>query len=133
MKKIALLGSAESTKDLAPFDDPSWEIWGLAWRYQDHPRMTRCFEIHREDMWGAYANSLYASWLQDPKTLDDESKRVPVYVQPELVKKYKGCLAYPLDKARELMGVEYFTYSFSYMLAAAIRAEEHTSELQSLM
>ena len=44
-KKVALIGSAASTKDLAPYNDTSWEIWGLAWR-NDYPRCDVHFDIH---------------------------------------------------------------------------------------
>lgn len=118
-RKICILGSAESTKDLAPFDDPSWEIWGLAWRFFDHPRMDACFEVHDEYQWPRYVKpEIYGSWLKDPKT--DEGKEVPVYLLPSVQQRYKKCKAYPVDKAAELMGRNYFTSSFSYMLALAI-------------
>lgn len=119
-RKIVLLGSAESTRDLAPFDDPSYEIWGLAWRYKDHPRMDRCFEIHSEDHWGAYAGDLYKAWLKEPKSFDGSDSPVTVYVRPEVQKKYRACKPYPIDDAVNLMGHEYFASSFAYMLALAI-------------
>lgn len=119
-RKIAILGSAETTRDLAPFDDPSWEIWGLTWRYRDHPRMDRCFEMHAERYWDAYAGDLYRAWLKDPRTFGTEQESVEVYLRPEDAAKYTKCKPFPIDEAVELLGVEYFTSSFSYMLALAV-------------
>lgn len=45
VKAVALIGSASSTKDNAPYDNKDIEIWGLAWRH-DLPRCDRYFEIH---------------------------------------------------------------------------------------
>lgn len=118
-RKIAILGSAESTRDDAPFDDPSWEIWGLAWRYYDHERMDRCFEIHDEYLWPRYTKAeLYGAWLKDPRSASGDP--VEVYTLPQVQARYPGCKPYPFDAARDLMGRTYFTSSFSYMLALAI-------------
>lgn len=122
-RKIAILGSAESTRDAAPFDDPSWEIWGLTWRYRDHPRMDRCYEMHAEKYWDTYAGDLYRAWLRAPHTFDEAKSPVEVYLRPEDVVKYPKCRPFPLEKAIDLIGREYFTSSFSYMLAAAIMEE----------
>jgi len=45
--KVALVGGAPRTKDLAPYNDPEWEIWALG-VHLDLPRITRIFEIHPE-------------------------------------------------------------------------------------
>lgn len=117
--KVCILGSAESTKDDAPFDDPSWSIWGLAWRYYDTPRMDVAFEMHEEYQWGRYTKTeLYGAWLKDPQ--DAEGNTVPVYLLPQTQPRFPGSLSYPLDEATALMGRTYFTSSFSYMLALAI-------------
>jgi hypothetical protein len=118
-RKICILGSAESTRDEAPFADPSWEIWGLAWRFFDHRRMDACFEIHDEHQWSRYTKTeLYSSWLSDPK--DSEGNKVPVYLLPQVQTRYRKCKPYPEQEAEALMGRRYFTSSFSYMLALAI-------------
>lgn len=43
--KVAILGFVQHFKQ-APFDDPSFEIWGLNELYQFIPRWDRWFEIH---------------------------------------------------------------------------------------
>ncbi len=46
---MAIVGSASSTKDQAPYEQNGWEIWGLAW----HPyqRLDRAYEIHERALW----------------------------------------------------------------------------------
>ena len=46
--KIALLGSAPSSRMLAPFKDPNWEIWSCSPANKDLPS-TYFFEIHALD------------------------------------------------------------------------------------
>src|SRR3990172_2050996 len=51
-RKIALVGFSSSTKDLAPFNDPDWSVWGMNQLYRHIPRLDREFDIHenwRED------------------------------------------------------------------------------------
>src|SRR5689334_9913501 len=50
VKKIAILGSAPSSVQLAPFADPSYEIWGCspgAWPHAK--RASAWFELHRRE------------------------------------------------------------------------------------
>jgi len=117
--KIAILGSAEATRDLAPFDDPSWEIWGLAWRFYDHPRMDKAFEVHDPSIWHEYLKpEIYSAWLQKPE--DADGNPIDVYMLPHVAAQYPATKAYPVADAEQLMGRRYFTSSFSYMLAKAI-------------
>jgi hypothetical protein len=47
VKKIALLGSAPSSVQLAPFDDPTWNIWACSPGARPHARRVDAwFEIH---------------------------------------------------------------------------------------
>lgn len=119
-RKIAIIGTAESWKD-APYDDPEWEIWGLAWRFYDMPRSDVLFEMHLPEFWPDYMPEpeTYARWLKDPAQKDGGPIRV--IMQESVVPAFPKCEAYPLDEAKALMGGRnYFTSSFSYMLAKAI-------------
>lgn len=121
-RKIAIVGSAESWKD-APFDDPSWEIWSLAWRFFDVPRMDVCFEMHMPDQWGGYTNpEMYLNWLRAPKRVaDGQEAPVRVVLQPDVAVAFPACEAFPMDAAKAMMGGRpYFTSSFSYMLSQAL-------------
>lgn len=46
-KKVAIVGAAPSSRDLAPYDDQSWEIWGCSPSNREKfPRITSWFELH---------------------------------------------------------------------------------------
>lgn len=44
--KVAVVGFASTSRSMAPYQDPSWEIWGLNSLYALIPRFSRWFEIH---------------------------------------------------------------------------------------
>jgi hypothetical protein len=45
-RKVAIVGFAKPHRDLVPYDDPEWEVWGVndAWSFM--PRADRHFEVH---------------------------------------------------------------------------------------
>lgn len=45
-KKCAIIGFASSSRQLAPYNDPSFEIWGLNSIYAMVPRISRLYEMH---------------------------------------------------------------------------------------
>mgnify|MGYP001573812942 CR=1 FL=1 len=114
--RIALLGTSPSSRHLAPFDDPSWIIWGTGpGNLNSAGKLKRCdafFEIHpwddiaKEESYAPYCMAL---------------REVPkVYTQkPEIM--LPNSVAYPLDEMVEKYGPYFFTSSFSYMMAMAIR------------
>ena len=62
--KVAIIGLAPSTHADAPWDDPTWEKWGLPWDSTGYGFMKRHFEMH------------------DQRLLDSEHcKRGPDYAQ----------------------------------------------------
>ena len=79
-RKIAIIGMANTTRDLAPYDDPSWEIWGMNESYAKKNRVRgsktdrylkrwdRIFQIHQR--WdflrdNNFNHSNHAAWLFD--------------------------------------------------------------------
>ena len=50
MLKVAIVGSGELTSRQAPFDDESWEIWGIGTNYLWMPRFTKYFELYSRDL-----------------------------------------------------------------------------------
>ena len=50
LKKIALVGTASSSCDLAPYDDESWEIWTIGCNLQKNNRVTKMFELHTQSV-----------------------------------------------------------------------------------
>src|SRR6476661_1662542 len=50
--KVALIGTAPSSRDLAPFNDLSWKIWGCSpGNMNSCPRVDLWFELHSNLMW----------------------------------------------------------------------------------
>jgi len=125
--KVAIIGTAPSSRMLAPFDDPDFEIWGCSPYFNietktfcDLPRMTRFFELHKfnepalvEKLREAEVDG-YKRWL---KSLECE-----VITQEPL----ENCVIYPVDSIVAEFG-DYFTNSIAYMIAYAI--QEGASEI----
>lgn len=106
--KVAIVGLSQSSRHLAPWKSPEWELWGLAWdteRYRFH----RTFEMHdRADLEKFYGDRLEAY-------LEKASYCNRLYT-PE---------TYPFDAVAADVG-DYWCSSIAYMLALAIHegAEE---------
>lgn len=45
-RKVAIVGFASSSRDMTPYNDPSFEIWSLNHAYGHVPRWDRWWEIH---------------------------------------------------------------------------------------
>lgn len=114
-KKISLVGFASNTRDLAPYKDASWEIWGLNNLYAFIPRYTRWFEMHDPaQILGLYGQP-YVDFLK--------GCTVPLYMQKH-VPEYPASIAFPLAElgAQGYGGEDgqFWPSSISYMLALAI-------------
>lgn len=115
-EKVAIIGKAPSTRELAPYDDESWEIWTLSDMVPlgIAPRFTRHFELHPFD-WLSQRQDNYFEWLQ---AISDS----PVYVRGELeAKQLPAGVALPVDEMVAKYG-RYFTNTVSWMVAAAIES-----------
>ncbi len=109
--KIALIGSAPSSRDLAPFNDPEWEIWSCSPSNMDLPRSDVFFEIHAWDTMARDPELLsFLAWLR---------KHPKVYLQKENPQ-FPNALAYPKQEMVEKYGPYFFTSSLSYMFALAL-------------
>lgn len=87
MKRIALLGSAPSSVRLAPFDDPSWEIWACSpGAYPNLRRVDQFFELHR---WEPHQPWFHPDYIKFMASLGK-----PVYMI-EPVKEIPMSVAYP--------------------------------------
>ena len=108
--KVALVGFAAGTKALAPYDDPTWEIWGLNQLYRHVPRADRWFDMHvnfdKENVEGTD----HLGWLAKCP--------IPIYMvarHPE----FPHSIRYPVEHMITKYG-DYFTSTISFMLALAI-------------
>ena len=113
--RVAIVGTAPSSRNLAPYADPSWQIWGVGpGNLQPESRLPRCdvfFELHPfKDI---TKEPSYAPYL-------GELARVPkVYLQKQ-EPGFPNSVEYPIDRMVERFGPYFFTSSFSYMIALAI-------------
>lgn len=109
--KIALIGSAPSSRDLAPFNNPEWEIWSCSPSNMDLPRSDVFFEIHAFDTMARDPElTVFLAWLRQHKK---------VYLQNENPQ-FPNALAYPKAEMVEKYGPYFFTSSLSYMWALAL-------------
>ena len=119
--KVAIVGCSDS-KTGAPFDDDSWELWGVNNLFFHIPRWTRWFEIHNIQFDGQ-------KWLRrgSPdfrgQTVSDyiagiSQMKSPVYMQKKWPQ-IPTSAAYPVKKIIDHFG-DYFTNTISWMIALAI-------------
>lgn len=126
--RIALVGTAPSSRSLAPFDNASWQIWGVGpGNLNPESKIPRCdvwFELHAYDTFRNEPS--YAGYVE-------ELKKVPkVYMQkaePEI----PGSVAYPKDQMVEKYGPYFFTSSFSWMIAEAIDAFAKSEDEEKIL
>lgn len=118
--KIALIGSAPSSVRFAPYDDPSWIIWGCSpGAVPFVKRVNAWFEIHRWEPPGGYTDPKpwfapdYVQWmagLQCPVYMIDPVPQVP------------NSVAYPKDAILEEFGPYFMGSSLSWMVCLAVAA-----------
>lgn len=108
--KIAILGSAPSSRLLAPFGDPSWTIFACSPQNYDLPRVDAWFELHSLDRKLVPENQPYVNVIKkhDRVYVSVPDGRLPhaiVFNPAPLLKKY---------------GRYFFTSSLAWMMAFAI-------------
>ncbi len=115
-KKVAIVGYAETSRMLAPFDDPEWSIWGMNQLYRYIPRADRWFEIHHN--WDEHVvdGTDHIGWLTGAP--------IPVYMVARLAQ-FITSVTLPIEKLIAICGRDYFSSSIAYMIALAI-AERFT-------
>lgn len=113
-RRVALVGTAGSSVH-APFDDKSWEIWGVSSRARHVTRAERWFELHRLD---GEPPDWAANWRRTMKVFThDIAEVLMLYPEPDLAPKV---VAYPYEKIVARFGTFFMTSSFSWMMALAI-------------
>ncbi len=130
-RKIAIVGCSD-TKNLAPYDDPSWEIWAMNNSFGHVKKASAWFEIHpiKFENGKYYRRKLLRpgvfEWSEDfrGQPMLDYLKAIaslncPVYMQQhwDIVPK---SIPFPLQDILASFG-RYFTNSVSYMIALAIK------------
>lgn len=109
-KRVAIVGFAGTTKDQAPYNDPTWSIWGLNQLYRHIPRADRWFEIHANWNEHVVEGTDHQKWLADAQ--------IPIYMVNR-VEGIPNSVRYPIE--RMLAGTsDYFTSTVAFMVALAI-------------
>ncbi len=115
-KKVAIVGSASSSADEAPWKDLDFEIWGLGWRIME--RGDRYFDMHKL---GPHRKHVQADYERHLSMLN-----AVVYLQ-EAHPNIANSVRYPIeDVIKMLAGVDpfangdYFASSVAFMLAMSI-------------
>lgn len=125
MKKVAIVGCSQS-KNLAPFADESFEVWGVNNLYPHIPRATRWFEIHEITKDGdtylrrgdkAFRGQPVNDYLKEMGAWAQKNN-CPVYMQ-QAWDMVPTATVYPLAEVLGTFG-GYFTNTVSYMIALAI-------------
>lgn len=101
MNKLAIVGAEEQTRQNAPFDDLSYDIWTFAdWICYDWlKRYSAVIEIHRPKGVSGYTeHPRTPEYWQKLQTID-----APVYMYPP-DRRVKSAVEYPLQEVLDLLG-----------------------------
>jgi hypothetical protein len=132
--KVAIVGFAYTTRDLAPYDDPSYEIWGLNEEYiigslqtkDGLPRWDRWFQMHQRWDFTRLNNGQdpqHFEWLQAQRP--ESEGGFPIYMQARW-DDIPASVPLDLDKLIAYsmggpIGEEgYYTNSIAIMIAQAV-------------
>ena len=113
MRKIAILGTAPSSIALAPYNDPSWEIWNIGANQVHGQRFDRWFELHTK-----YVLESAGAWVPRLPFLKEAGNKLIVghlCTNEELPE----AQLFPLKEITEVFG-SYFTSTVAWMIALAI-------------
>lgn len=122
-RKIAIVGTAPSSVELAPYHDPAWEVWVL--KVWTCARWDVFFEIHEQTEGEKRWPKEYVEFLRKEHKASDGGLK-PIITQGQ-VGDWPNSQPYPLEDVLRHYGqrvkpgplCEYFTNQVSYMIALA--------------
>ncbi len=112
--KVALIGTAPSSRMLAPYGDPSWKIWACSpGNMNSLPRVDTWFELHSNLLWPEHESygRPYIEWLK--------VQSFPVYMQDQSL--VPNAQIFPMHEIVAEFGQDFFTSSFAWMMALAMK------------
>ena len=112
--KVALIGTAPSSRMLAPYNDPSWTIWGCSpGNMNALPRVDVWFELHSNLLWPEHESygRPYIEWLR--------CQKFPIFMQDQSL--VPNATVFPKDEIVAEFGDDFFTSSFAWMMALAMQ------------
>lgn len=126
-RKLAIVGFWDGNRQLAPFQDPTYEIWSLNHLHPYIPRWDVWFDMHKPE-WSAQ-NMKPEVWKDQDGWLRKEHGK-PVYMLEKFAE-YPSSVAYPIDAVKARFK-PYFTNGIAYMLALALfqHAENPISRIE---
>lgn len=120
--KIALVGSAPSSVQLAPYEDPEWTIWGCspgAYPYAIK-HAEAWFELHRWEPQIPGHPGTGQSWFS-PEYVEALTRfQGPVWMMDPLPPEIPNAQRPPIEELVEKYGPFFFTSSLSWMFAMAL-------------
>lgn len=123
--KLAIVGCSDS-RIYAPFEDESWELWGVNNLFYHIKRWDKWFEIHQLTFDGKTylrrgEKDFRGESVKDYLTHLGEMK-TPIYMQKHW-DEIPTSIAYPLNEVLEFFQTSYFTNTISWMIALGIYQE----------
>jgi hypothetical protein len=117
--KIALIGSAPSSIRLAPFGDPSWQIWACSpGAYAVLSRCDKFFELHRWEPGVIGQPATQKPWFSPEYVMWMSRQKCVVMYQP--VPEIPNSSALPIETLVRTYGSYNFTSSLAWMFAMAL-------------
>ena len=100
-KKVCIVGFCGTNRDLTPYSDPSFEIWGLNRGHLFMERAERWFEMHSRSIITSQNRrpGKHIQWLN--------AFPGPVYMHQKF-DEIKTCVVYPLKELADFFGVNIF-------------------------
>ena len=113
LRKIGIIGTADTSRDQAPWDDPEWELWGTPRDTEGWPHFKLLFEMHdilvvRQQ----FDAGKYPGYLERLQHIDQ-----PIFM-PAQCPEVPRSVTYPLDEVTRV-GRDYFHGTGAYQLAFA--------------
>jgi len=117
-KAVAMVGFSSRHRELAPFDDPNIEIWGLNKLHAQEwfKRCDRMFQLHpikyiQNCIGLSEIDRQHYEWLT-------QKHDFPIYAQKKY-KEFPSSVEYPIKKMRAKFG-DFYTSTLAYMMALAL-------------
>lgn len=122
MRSVAIVGGAEATAINAPFHNPEWEIWGLAWHTAALQRTSLLFDIHDPGFKAEAPYRLHYNSHKNQKYIDKvNASGVPIMCDPQALASFTNGIPYPLEAVRRHFPKrDVLECTISYMVALAI-------------
>lgn len=121
-RRVAIIGFGETAKQ-APFDDPTWELWGMngfhrvAQDYAGKPvpeeRFSLWFDLHTVDFTRSYGQA--AGIGDNQERWLEQRHPFPIFML-EAAAEFPSAVRFPIEEVCAAVGRDYFTSTIAYAL-----------------